>query len=395
MSEINGSSFMKSVQKRFHKIWKQYMTRRKILFITPSYFSTYFLQNSLRKLGYHADTYVFWSYPDSFLWYKPNEMIRPIFDSKNKLLILIDNIRRMYLCVTSECVFSLGNVIGGRWGHIICKIFGRKQMCVLTSCALEARMSTWIKVGNGRLCDNCGLRLNKKNYCNDLESDKRLVDRKNYSIGEVSSGAIPFSEAPNEKPIPFFCCDKNYFNPKIEIPDSYKIKKKKDFIYIIHSYAEDKDRLNNDGINPIKGTPAILSAIHRLKEEGYNIELINPSKIDQMHMRFLQVQADFCVDELLYGWWGCTPLECAALGIPTIVYLDPNFLAHWKKNFPQLSELIPFLSATKETVYDTIKVLCDNPSLRFDLSKKSKEFAAIFLDPDKNAQNIIDIINET
>lgn len=378
---------------KFHEIWSRFMTRRKVLFNTPSYFHTYFLQKAMRQMGIKVDTYVPWEYPEMLLWYKSDEMIRPLFKNTNIFFRFVNNLRIMYLFITSECVFSLGTVIGGKAGFMINKIFGRKQMCNLSSCAMDARMSSWEKVGNGRLCDNCGLRLNNKNYCTDELSDKRLKARTKYSIGEISSGAIPFCEAPNEKAIPFICCDSEYFNQDLVIPDDLKIDKKPGYIYIIHSFANDQNRSNKKNLNPIKGTEFIFKALESLGAEGYKIELINPTDLHQSKLRFLQVQADFCVDELRYGWWGSTPLECAALGVPAIVYMDPIFMNHWKKNFPELKEAIPFISATPETVYSAIKLLCDDLILRKELSEKSLIFSKAFLDPNKNAKCLIDVID--
>lgn len=370
------------------------MTRRKVLFNTPCYFHTYFLQIALRKMSVGADTYVHWNYPNKLLWYKSDEMIRPLFNSENIVLRFLNNIQRMYLYLTSESIISLGNVIGGKWGHIICNVFGRKQLCILSSCAMDARRSTWISQGKERLCNNCGLYKNGKARCSDQEADDRYLDRKKFSVGEISSGAIPFCEAPNEKAIPFICCDKEFFNPDLVIPEKFKIKKKEGFTYIIHSYAKDKDRLSANGLNPIKGTALILDTIERLKEEGYKIEIINPTNVHQTNLRFLQLQADFCVEELNYGWWGSTPLECAALGIPTILYLDPEFLEHWKTNFGDLYELIPFYNANPSNLDEAIKTLCNDTSLRMRLGKKSLEFADKFLDPEKNATHILNLINE-
>lgn len=344
-------------------------------------------------MGYEVNTYVRWDYPDFLLWYESNEMIRPLFKSQASIPKFFNGIRLLYLCITSECIVSLGSVIGGKYGFIISKVFGRKQICIISSCALEARMSTWIAETYGRLCSNCGLRKNNKAYCGNQESDARLKARELYSIGEITSGAIPFTEVPNETAIPFISCATDYFNPAIDIPVEWKIDKKDDFIYIIHSYAADSNRLDNDELNPIKGTSAILAAVDKLRDEGYKIEIINPTKVHQKNMRFLQVQADFCVDELLYGWWGSTPLECAALGVPTILHLDPIFVRHWKQNFPHLADLIPFYNATPVTIYEAIKKLCDSPELRRELSAKSLRFAEEFLDPHKNAKGIIDVID--
>lgn len=367
--------------------------RRKLLFNNPCYFHTYFLQNELRNLGYQVDTYVTWDYPKSFIWYHSYEMIRPPFIPDNRLKSYVNAIHQLYLYATSEYIISLGGVMGGWWGFVVTKIFRSKQLCVISSCATEARMSSWMMVGNGRLCNNCGLLKNNTNHCTETHADQRLKSRLLFSHGEITSGAVSFSETPNERAIPFISCDKSFFNRELVIPHHLKINKKEGFVYIIHSFAADKNRLQSDGLNPIKGTKFILDAIDRLINEGYKIELINPTNIIQKDMRFLQLQADFCVEELFYGWWGSTPLECAALGIPSLLFIDPDFEAHWYTNFPDLKGYIPFLNTTHHNVYSNIKLLCDNPVIRDDLSRKSLIFADKFLDTKKNARSLLSILN--
>ena len=350
------------------------------------------MQKELRRLGYKVDTYVTWDYPKYLIWYEPNEMIRPPFIANNRFLSYLNAIHQLFLYATSEHILSLGGVMGGWWGFIVTRIFRTKQFCIISSCATEARMSSWAMVGNGRLCNNCGLLKNNTNHCTDSHADKRLQARLLYSSGEITSGAISFSETPNERAIPFISCDNSFFNRQLVIPEHLKINKKNGFIYIIHSYAADKNRLQGDGFNPIKGTKFILEAINRLNSEGYKIELINPTNIKQKDMRFLQLQADFCVEELFYGWWGSTPLECAALGVPSLLYIDPTFEKHWYTNFPELKGFIPFLNTSKHNIYSNIKLLCDDPDLRRELSRDSLIFADKFLDPRKNAQSLLSIL---
>ena len=52
-------------------------------------------------------------------------------------------------------------------------------------------------------------------------------------------------------------------------------------------------------------------------------------------MRFYQAQADIVVDQLIYGHWGSTAVECMALGKPVVCYLDKRWKENFMDNYPE------------------------------------------------------------
>ena len=96
--------------------------------------------------------------------------------------------------------------------------------------------------------------------------------------------------------------DLDLWSPNLEIPEEYLLPKTKN-LRILHSAFLDKSGRSWKGRN-IKGSPYIIEAIKRLKEEGHSVEyfFINNKKSNEM--RFYQAQADIVVEQLIYGWWG-------------------------------------------------------------------------------------------
>ena len=319
-------------------------------------------------------------------------MIRPKFNSQNKIKTFINKMHLFWYLITSENVISLGDVFNGKIGKIL-NFLNIKQYCVISSCAHEAPLSVWQKIGNGRLCNNCNLKSKNIHICKDNLFQVKFNNRKIYSSGEITLGYFPNAMVPNQIVLPFISCDKKYFNPDIKIPKKFKINKRSDTVYIIHSYFNDQVRIGEDGLNKIKGTKFIINAIDRLKQEGFKIKLINPTNMKQKDLRYVQVQCDICVEELNYGWWGSTPLECASLGVPTIVFMDKHFKDIWKKNFPELSGSIPFVNSSTDEIYKQLKKLCKSESLRNKIKNKSLKFSKLFLDPEKNAKTFLRKLN--
>lgn len=379
-----------------------------LIFHVPLYFHTYFLQQALILQGYRVSTVIPWDYPAFVNWYLPDHAlyspVRRIVERLpvklvkkrlvRKLFSAIDQIFFFVYFARARAILSRGHIFSGIRGRVLKFIFKTRQYCFLSSCALEASMKTWQAVPGCDMCEHCELRIKNLHYCQEHLAEARLNQRIRFSSGEIATGAFPFSEAPRELMVPFLCCSPVQFNPDLEIPRHYVLERDSpDQLLVLHSYAQDSSRINaQGGLNTIKGTDHLLHAVHTLREEGLNIKLVNLTGYNQQDLRYLQVQADLCVDELRYGWWGSTPLECAALGVPTIVYINYLFAAFWQKNYPEFATLIPFLSADTSTITDVLRMLCLDPALRNELRQKSLRFAQAYLDPDRNARRLAEAL---
>ena len=386
---------------QFFYRWKCY----DLVFNVPLYFHTYFLQKSLIAQGYRISTTIPWDFPDFVNWYPSGESITSPARALARhlrthsvryrrvkwLLSLIDQAYFFVILIRSRAILSRGHVYSGLRGYILNNVAQTRQYCFLSSCALEARMTIWQATPGCEMCEHCELRVKNLHYCHDYLAQKRLRQRQRFSSGEIATGAFPFTEAPNELMVPFLSCSSAQFHPDLEVPDHYLLRRDSpDQLLILHAYAQDERRINSvDGMNSIKGTDQVLLAVDTLKREGLNIKLVNLTGYNQQELRYLQVQADLCIDELRYGWWGSTPLECAALGVPTIVYINYLFACFWQKNYPEFANLIPFLSANTSTITDVLRLLCLDADLRAELRWKSLRFAQAYLDPDRNARVLV------
>jgi glycosyltransferase involved in cell wall biosynthesis len=125
----------------------------------------------------------------------------------------------------------------------------------------------------------------------------------------------------------------------------------------------------------IKSTHVIIPVIERLKAEGYKVELIFFHDVPNARLRYYQAQADIVVDMLTYGYFGANVREALMLGKPAICYLRPEWLESMRAEVPQYVDEIPVISATPQTVYETLKDLIDNPEKRREVGRRSREFA--------------------
>ena len=97
------------------------------------------------------------------------------------------------------------------------------------------------------------------------------------------------------------------------------------------------------------------------------------------------------IDQLIYGHWGSTSWEGAALGKPVICY----FRSEWKSNYVENLgiEIWPFIEPNPQTIYSVIKDLLTNSMLMSKHSELSREFATKYLDVKKNAKEFIRHLN--
>ena len=161
------------------------------------------------------------------------------------------------------------------------------------------------------------------------------------------------SQSIRQERIKYKALDLDLWHPSIGVPDTFKLPNN-DKLKILHSSYEDKNRNDND--KDIKGSMHYFSAINKLIDEGFKIEHHYFKNIDSINMRYYQVQADIIVDQLIYGWWGSTALECMALGKPVICYLNPEMKESFFTLFPEY-ESLPIIESDVNNIYRVLKNL--------------------------------------
>jgi len=146
--------------------------------------------------------------------------------------------------------------------------------------------------------------------------------------------------------------DLEAYSPNLDVPPEHQWPSF-DGVRILHSHALDTRQMQQKNI---KGTPLIVQAIDALKRDGHKVALMNLSGVPSSEMRFHQVQADIVIDQLIYGGYGSTTLECMALGKPVICYIRPSWRAFLSSIYPEW-EACPVVSATPDTLQKEIRKL--------------------------------------
>lgn len=171
----------------------------------------------------------------------------------------------------------------------------------------------------------------------------------------------------------FYCLDEDHWVPRLEIPEKYKLPFSSDTIKLYHSVANFDSRTKN-GVN-IKSSHIYFPLIDELKSLGYKIEIVFCKGIPNRDVRFVMGQCDIVIDMLTFGWFGANIREAMMLGVPSICYIRPEWLEDMKKEIPKYAEDLPIVSATPETIRETLLKLIQDAALRKEIGKKSREFA--------------------
>lgn len=162
------------------------------------------------------------------------------------------------------------------------------------------------------------------------------------------------------------------YKPEIkqEIPSEY-IYNTSHKIKIFHAFGNGQKR------EDVKGTQFVKAAVERLQEEGYDVDLMYFDNVPHKVLKYYQIQADIVVDQLYVGWHGSNGVECLALGLPVITYINPEVSTYIEQS---LFRTPPIISAMPNTIYDVLKDLLDNPEMLNRMRSESREYAVKYHD---------------
>lgn len=137
----------------------------------------------------------------------------------------------------------------------------------------------------------------------------------------------------------------------------------------------------------VKGTQYVIDIIQQLKSDGYQFEFRMKRQLTQTEMYEEIAACDVYIDELLCGSHGVTAVETMAAGKPTITYIRPDLVS----KFP--AEM-PLVNANPDTLYEKLKELIVNPTLRIDISFKSRRYVEKYHDADVVARELIEVYKD-
>ncbi len=370
--------------------------KKSIIFIVPDYHCSFMYRDKLQQRGWNTKIYVNYSYPDNLLYSEkginkiPNLTIIPFVGKV--IQKIVETIYFIYICFKYKYHFYYANLewfnIHRKWKFLdkqfgdgfrlnlwFAKKLGVKILFFPSGCNDYVTREEFSKFDNGNVCNNCGW----GNVCNDNHNKYKLKAISKYVDFAVNDGAM---ETPHFN-INFYkykSLDLELWKPNLLIPKKFQLPKTKN-LRILHSfYNENREK---EGKN-IKGSPKILEAINKLKEEGFKIEYMYINNIPSKDVKYLQSQADICIEQIIYGWWGSTGVETLSLGKPVIVYINKEWKKNYLEHFPYLEEL-PVVEANTKNIYRVLKKLVKNDALRKKISKNSRKFSKLQYDINNNA----------
>jgi hypothetical protein len=381
--------------------------KRSILFIRPDYHCTFFYRDEFRKLGWVADILVPSDYPEQLL-YSQESVIRPPALLGNVLISskFVNYLVKLFwwfavfwryefhlyhgrppLFSYFEKKLGLNRLFGSDFLFELwlSKIFRVKLIYLPTGCRDIDTKSDWTKLDQGNVCGNCGA----SDRCDDQLNMLNFSRLRRYFDSAIESCTPQISLQYTEKFRQWKCIDLNLWHPSLKIPEEHVLVDT-GRIRILHSTYLEKSGRSWQGRN-IKGSPYVLAAIDKLKEEGYLVEYFHINNTPSNLMRFYQIQADIVVEQLIVGWWGSTGVETMALGKPVVCYLRPSWKAFFLKTFPEY-EGLPIVEADTNTIYGALKKLVTDEDYRRQKGRESRLFAEKHFDPEKNTNSLVRIL---
>ena len=263
----------------------------------------------------------------------------------------------------------------------LAKKSGVKIAIFPSGCRGELTKEEFSKFDKGNVCNNCGFK-----FCDDRINKARLRLVNKYAdlvVGWATFNSPHF----NYTHCKYKSLDLKLWKPNLKIPKKFILPATNN-LRILHSFYNE-DRLN--GGKNIKGSPAIVAAINKLKEEGYKVEYMHITDKASNEMRYYQSQSDIVVEQLIYGWWGSTGVETMCLGKPVVCYLRPSWKSFFLKQFPE-HKALPIIEATTLNVYQELKRLVVDKRYRQLKGRQSRNFATRHYDSKLNTNKIIEIL---
>jgi pimeloyl-ACP methyl ester carboxylesterase len=156
------------------------------------------------------------------------------------------------------------------------------------------------------------------------------------------------------------------------------------------SYSQSEDRplriVHAPSNRRVKGSDFILSALERLRSQGFAFELLLVEGMSNAEARKIYESADVLIDQLFAGWYGGLAVELMALGKPVLVYIREEDLRYIE---PEMRADLPFIQVTPCTIEQTLLSVLTMPREELvALARKSRYFVERWHDPITIARGI-------
>jgi len=137
---------------------------------------------------------------------------------------------------------------------------------------------------------------------------------------------------------------------------------------------------NHEGID---GTNDLVNAVHRLREEGYDVELLTPRRVPFQEVLLMYPKVDISVGKLRMGYYANAQVESMYFGIPTMCYIRETFL----KNIPDC----PIINVRPDNLYERLKYWLDHSYERMERGRRGQAFVRRHHSGDLLAKRLIEL----
>lgn len=356
-------------------------------------------------MGWRADIYVPWKYPDKLL-YSTQDILRPwrVRRLPKKLRRAVNHVfgvmwwlrfaqryrthiyyGRPPALTYFERALRLERLFGAGFSFelALARALRIRLVYLPTGCHDQETQENFTLLDEGNVCGNCG----SWDRCDDAKNSENFARIRRYFDVNIGTGELVSTQYETTA-LRWKSIDLELWAPEISIPEEHRLPSTGN-LRILHSNFLKESKRTWRGRN-IKGSPFVLAAVEQLQQEGHPVEYFFVDGIKSRDMRFYQAQADIVVEQLIYGWWGSTFVEAAALGKPVVCYLRPDwktrFLKHW--GYREL----PVVEATTATIYAALKRLVVDEEYRVRQGVAAREFAVDHFNPVDNARALAELL---
>jgi hypothetical protein len=364
--------------------------RKSVLYVGQACYNNWYLSRALRRLNWTADLLNWDLNPATAIYYHGED-----FKIDYRTHSDISKYVSFYFWSLSKYdVFHFSNKGGLQFGEPLrsaiknllgeegfeirfLKALGKKIVYSNNGCLDGVSQSSFSIWGSESVCSICRWQ-HEPTVCSDELNLAWGKFRNEVSDFQCTLGGnkVDYNDDPRVHEVPeFYCLNKNLWAPDIEIPEKYCLPKlHRGGVRLYHAVGHRAERTRNDGVN-IKSSHVYIPLVDSLRAEGYQIDLLEPTGIPNMEVRYLQAQADIFLDMLTYGWFGANAREAMMLGKPVICFLRPEWLDSMRQEIPEYVDELPIVSATPQTVGTILRELIADKEKCMEIGRRGREFA--------------------
>ena len=365
------------------------VANRRVLFCGQAYYNAWYLSRALRELGLKADVYNWDSNRSNDLYYHGEDFRLGVdvpLTLAGELGFYLDALYGYDVIHFSNAhgiAFSWGlqsavkNDYGDHEEIYLLRALGKIVVYSNNGCLDGVSQTSFSKWRPENVCSICRWQ-DEPSVCSDERNLAWGAFRNSVADYQCTLGGnrADYNDDVRVHEVPeFYCLDPNLWHPDVEIPAQYKLPKMPvRSVRLYHAVGNLEARTRSDGTN-IKSTHIYLPLIKKLREEGAQIELINPTGLPNKEIRFLQAQADIFLEMLTFGWFGANAREAMMLGKPVICFIRPEWLESVREEIPDYAAELPIISATPQTVEAVLSDLIADKEKRREIGMQSRDFA--------------------